>query len=100
MVSSAELRTFSHSIRPLLSFSDDDEAHEGSIPMSLHDYMTLVDLTGRVTRLGKRGAISAKMSPILERLKLSESAWLDGATGFESMHSRRQPIGATAAKIA
>ena len=100
MVSSAELRTFSHSIRPLLSFSDDDEAHEGSIPMSLHDYLTLVDLTGRVTRLGKRGAISAKMSPILERLKLSESAWLDGATGFESMHSRRQPIGATAAKIA
>ena len=68
--------------------------------MLFNDYLILLDLTGRATRLGKRGAIGAKTATILERLKLSESEWLDGATGFERMHSRRQPIGATAANKA
>jgi len=41
------------------------------------DYLTLVDQTGRVVRGDKRGAIPAHLPPILERLELNLSAWMD-----------------------
>ena len=44
--------------------------------LSLDDYLTLVDETGRYIRSGKRGAIPHHLAPILARLDLDFAAWL------------------------
>ena len=54
------------------------------LPFRLEDYLNLVDLTGRVIRDDKRGAISPTFSPILERLDIETKHWLFMATKFES----------------
>jgi hypothetical protein len=48
--------------------------------LSLDDYLTLVDATGRIIRHGKRGAIPATLAPILDRLDLDLDRWLDAVT--------------------
>ncbi len=45
-------------------------------PLSLDDYLTLVDETGRLIHSGKRGAIPAHLAPILARLDLDFDTWL------------------------
>jgi REP element-mobilizing transposase RayT len=45
--------------------------------LELDDYLTLVDETGRIIRSGRRGAIPARLAPILDRLQLDLDAWLD-----------------------
>jgi len=45
--------------------------------ISLDDYLTLVDETGRCVRGGKRGAIPQRLAPILERLNLDLAAWME-----------------------
>ena len=45
--------------------------------ITLDNYLTLVDTTGRIVREGKRGAIPAALAPILERLQLDLDVWLD-----------------------
>lgn len=44
--------------------------------LTVDDYLTLVDLTGRVLKTGKRGAIPVELAPILARLDLSVDRWL------------------------
>jgi len=44
--------------------------------VSLDEYLTLVDETGRIVRGDKRGAIPANLAPILERLHINLDAWL------------------------
>jgi hypothetical protein len=44
--------------------------------ITLDDYLTLVDMTGRIVRDDKRGAIPADLVPILDRLRLDLDAWL------------------------
>ncbi|WP_051333428.1 hypothetical protein [Aliagarivorans marinus] len=53
------------------------------LPFSLADYLALVDMTGRVIREDKRGAIDATTSPILERLNIDHQCWLELTTGLE-----------------
>ncbi|WP_189400208.1 transposase [Arenicella chitinivorans] len=53
------------------------------IPYRLKDYLALVDWTGRSVRRDKRGAISEKLPPILERLDLDAASWLILTTEFE-----------------
>nr|MDA3960553.1 hypothetical protein [Planctomycetota bacterium] len=48
--------------------------------LSLDDYLTLVDATGRIIRHDKRGAIPAILAPILDRLDLDLDRWLDAVT--------------------
>jgi len=45
-------------------------------PLSVDDYLALVDETGRQIRRGKRGAIPARLAPILERLELDVAGWV------------------------
>jgi REP element-mobilizing transposase RayT len=45
-------------------------------PLSLDDYLTLVDETGRLIHSGKRGFIPPHLAPILERLDLDFDTWL------------------------
>jgi len=60
-------------IQPLpVSIQDDPEP----IPFTLEDYIELVDQSGRIAKLDKRGAIATHLPPALERLQCSRAQWL------------------------
>ena len=44
--------------------------------ITLDEYLTLVDETGRIVRGDKRGAIPTNLAPILDRLRIDLDAWL------------------------
>jgi len=46
------------------------------------DYLKLIDWTGRQIRLGKTGKISSDLEPILSRLQLDSSNWVDTVSHF------------------
>ena len=50
--------------------------------ITVDDYLTLVDATGRLLKQGKRGAIPAELAPILSRLDLTVEAWLETMLGW------------------
>jgi hypothetical protein len=58
---------------------------KGVLPMSLDEYLQLLDWTGRQLRQDKRGAIPSELPPILERLGLQEKAWLACIRDFKSL---------------
>jgi REP element-mobilizing transposase RayT len=64
------------------------------IPMHLTDYIELVDWTGRQIRPNKRGAISENAPPILTRLGIEQSNWLQNCLSLEK--DFRQVIGSVA----
>jgi len=51
-------------------------------PLSLDDYLTLVDATGRIIRGDKRGHIPPELAPILARLDIELKAWLRCMLGW------------------
>jgi len=65
------------------------EKAQSGILFSLEDYLALVDATGRILRNDKRGAISAHIPPIVERLNLSRKEWLINATKFEEIYYKK-----------
>jgi REP element-mobilizing transposase RayT len=60
-------------IAPLESCQASDDA----TTLSVEDYLTLVDETGRLLREGKRGAIPERLAKILIRLDLDVESWLE-----------------------
>ena len=60
---------------------------KGLLPMSLDDYLRLLDWTGRQVRDDKQGAIPADLAPILERLGIVPEEFVETVTTF----SRRFP---------
>ena len=58
------------------------------LPVSLDQYLQLVDWTGRQLRRGKRGKIPAHLADILQRLDVETSVWLDGIEHFEQWFHR------------
>ena len=48
---------------------------KGLIPMSLDDYLKLLEASGRMVRDDKTGAIPAEIAPILERLRIQTELW-------------------------
>ena len=50
------------------------------LPVTLEEYLTLVDVTGRLARSGKRGSIPAQLPPLLERLKIDVDGWMTALT--------------------
>jgi len=48
---------------------------KGLLPITLDDYLELLDATGRMVRDDKPGAIPAKLAPILERLGIRPAGW-------------------------
>ena len=44
--------------------------------MTLSQYVSLLDVLGRVVREGKRGFIPPELPPILKRLRLDAESWL------------------------
>ena len=53
------------------------------LPCALKDYIELVEATGKIVRDDKRGAIDARQSPILRRLKIDPDTWHLITTTFE-----------------
>jgi hypothetical protein len=59
------------------------------ILFSLKDYLQLVDMTGRMIRPDKRGAIPINLPPILERLSIDRQQWLQQSQQFEKLYALR-----------
>ena len=95
---------FDIGLRPLAPFKDecgaDNDANRtrtdhnsnndisASIPFLFKDYLELVDYTGRIIRPDKRGAISATLPPILQRLAIDSKRWHKNSTEFESIYHK------------
>ena len=81
---SESLRAFDLPLKPLAKL-------EGNLTLNMQngiifgavEYLALVDATGRIMRENKRGAISATLPPILERLNLDMDEWLIRTQAFE-----------------
>jgi hypothetical protein len=52
-------------------------SRKGFLPVSLHEYLDLLDWTGRQLRGDKRGSIPNQLSPILQRLGLDAPKWCE-----------------------
>jgi hypothetical protein len=61
-----------------------DSERRGILPMTAAEYLDLVDMSGRMTRSDKRGAIDADLTPILLRIGANPEAWLDTVSRFGS----------------
>ncbi|MGL6260865.1 transposase [Vibrio sp. WXL210] len=73
---------------------ESQNAPEG-LTFSLKDYLLLIDMSGRVTREDKPGAILSECPPILSRLGIDEALWTVLVTSLEeSFHG---PIGSEGA---
>jgi len=72
-------------VKSLLLFSGNprEEMPKG-LPFRLTDYIELVDISGRIIREDKRGAIDPQLSPILERLNIETRHWQYLINNFES----------------
>lgn len=57
---------------------------KGLLPISLDDYLKLLDWTGRQVRGDKRGAIPTHLAPVLERLNINCDQWLETVTTFDA----------------
>ncbi|MEM1263494.1 MAG: hypothetical protein AAGH76_13920 [Pseudomonadota bacterium] len=92
LLKSGELNHLTLAIRPLAAFANEKSATLGggprqtTIPITWPDYLQLVDSTGRIGVHGKRGRIPDSLSPVLERIGLSNNEWLDVSTRFERVY--------------
>lgn len=69
--------------KPLYPFvGNPRENMPDGLPFHLSDYLELVDMTGRIIREDKRGAIDTTLLPILQRLNISSENWPCIATEF------------------
>ena len=57
-------------------------SNKGCLPLTLDQYLKLLDWTGRQLRKDKAGQIPAEFDPILERLDCSAESWLDLVQNF------------------
>ena len=55
---------------------------QGFLPIQVEHYVMLLDWTGRELRADKRGAIPDHLAPIVERLGLNRSNWVETVRGF------------------
>ena len=57
-------------------------SHLGFLPITLAEYLRLLDWTGRQIRRDKQGAIPADLAPILERLHVVGEGWVEHVKHF------------------
>ena len=58
---------------------------QGFLPIETRKYVMLLDWTGRELRRDKRGAIPEDLAPILDRLGVDRSNWVDTVRDFGRM---------------
>lgn len=73
---------------PAASRSPHRCSDKGFLPMSVTEYLKLLDWTGRQIASGKRSSIPAELSPILSRLGIESSGWLELASNFGRLYHR------------
>ena len=78
-LSPVELQTVEAS---LISTSRQRASDRGFLPLKLEQYLQLLDWSGRQVRTDKRGVIPDQLAPILERLRISTTCWVDMINGF------------------
>ena len=61
---------------------------KGFLPISLTDYLQLLDWTGQAIRADKRGSIPKNLAPILSRLGLDANRWCEVVARFGQMFKR------------
>ena len=61
-----------------------DSQRRGILQMTAAEYFALVDMSGRMMRSDKRGAIDADLLPILLRIGANPDAWLETVSRFGS----------------
>lgn len=84
------LQSFEVPLKPLLHFGGNEYGTDQiGLPMSLQDYLELVDTTGRIVRDDKNGAIDDQLPPILNRLTMDFDEWLENVTRFEALYCRK-----------
>lgn len=73
----------------LMHFDDDSAVNtkRNNIQFKLEDYIKLVDETGRMMRNDKRGFIPKALGPLLSRLDLKPSGWLNITKHLESLYA-------------
>jgi hypothetical protein len=52
------------------------------VPIQVEHYVMLLDWTGRELRADKRGAIPDHLAPIVDRLGINRSNWVETVRGF------------------
>ena len=70
----------------LVGFSGESE--KDPLPISLPDYLSLVEWTGRISVPGKRSRIPEGTPPILERLGFDDRAWVESLKLFRNTELR------------
>jgi len=68
--------------KALLRFKDKDTNSPHQLPVTLLEYLELVDWSGRAYSVGKRGRIEQDVPPILSRLKVTPLDWLEITDSF------------------
>jgi len=68
--------------------SDYRASDKGLLPLSLDDYLKLLDWSGRQLRADKRGVIPADLAPILDRLGIDSGEFLDTLNDFPRLFPR------------
>lgn len=66
---------------------------KGFLPMTVDEYLTLLDWTGKHKKEGKRGAIPDDIAPILERIGVEGSMWCDLVWDYTKYFGRSQAAG-------
>ena len=61
---------------------------KGLLPISLEQFLELIDWTGRNIRSDKRGAIPANLDPIMNRLGINTGSWCKLIETFKSCFKR------------
>ena len=79
-------------------------SEKGFLPMSVADYVLLLDWTARQMVKGKSGSTPVETPSVLARLSISPTAWCKLVSGFGQLFwnvaGRPQTIGATRSRIA
>ena len=85
-----DLLDFTMPLKPLLPFENRlvNEPQTG-ILFNFEEYLALVDWTGRIIRIDKRGHIDNALPPILNRLQITADQWRINTTQFEAIHPKR-----------
>src|SRR3989339_566615 len=82
---------------------EDISGRRGLLDLTLDEYLSLMDWTGRQVRLDKPGAIPEHLAPILDRLAVNRSRWVGTVKGYGSLFHRvagRMESIAAAARLA
>ena len=70
----------------LIAFDPTNVDHH--LPMDLHDYLELVDWTGRAIAPNKKGSIPEHLPKILNRLGIEEDNWINTMTNYSTGFQR------------